>query len=106
MTLTVWGPAGSSTATQIACVRAYDVPKANFAAAPGRGVAPLQVNFADKSKGSVTAWAWDFGDTRFSNEQNPVHTYADPGVYIAKLTVAGPAGTSTKVKRVSVRKPR
>jgi PKD repeat protein len=84
----------------------YAVPKSGFAAAPGRGVAPLRACFADKSKGSITAWAWDFGDTQSSNERNPVHVYPVAGAYTAKLTVTGPLGSNTKIKRVSVSKRR
>jgi|GEM_PF-1436960 len=32
-------------------------------------------------------YAWDFGDSTFSSEENPVHTYATPGDYIVKLRI-------------------
>jgi PKD repeat protein len=106
VTLTVTGPGGTSTVTQAACINAYAVPKANFTAAPKRGVAPLQVNFADKSKGSITGWMWDFGDNQTSDEQHPVHTYTNAGTHSATLTVTGPVGTSTKTQKVSVKTPK
>jgi PKD repeat protein len=31
-------------------------------------------------------YLWDFGDGFNSNEQNPTHTYAQAGIYLAKLT--------------------
>jgi len=35
----------------------------------------------------IIAWAWDFGDGGTSNEQNPTHLYAAPGLYTVTLTV-------------------
>ncbi len=53
-----------------------------------------QVSFKDESRGKVSNWHWDFGDGRFSSEQNPVHQYTKPGKYIVVLDVEGPAGKS------------
>lgn len=106
VSLTVRGPAGSSTTTRTTCINAFAVPRASFTAAPGRGAAPLKVHFADSSQGSISAWAWDFGDMQTSNERSPVHIYTVPGAYTAKLTVTGPLGSSTKIKKVSVSKRR
>ena len=43
-------------------------------------------SFMDNSIGA-TAWYWDFGDGTTSTEQNPVHTYAQPGQYIVRDSV-------------------
>ena len=43
---------------------------------------------------SLTNWYWDFGDGTTSTLQNPVHTYASPGVYTVCLTVEGTNGTT------------
>ncbi|MFM9951680.1 MAG: PKD domain-containing protein [Saprospiraceae bacterium] len=45
--------------------------------------------FQDYSLGAVNSWLWNFGDGNTSSEQNPTHTYADPGIYIVTLTVNG-----------------
>ena len=37
--------------------------------------------------GSLTRFAWDFGDGQTSTEANPSHTYAAPGTYAVRLTV-------------------
>ena len=37
--------------------------------------------------GSLTRFAWDFGDGQTSTEANPSHTYAAPGSYPVRLTV-------------------
>jgi hypothetical protein len=52
------------------------------------------VAFKDESTGQITAWHWDFGDGTTSTEQNPQHTYKDPGNYIVVLDIEGPAGQS------------
>ncbi|MCF8258963.1 MAG: PKD domain-containing protein, partial [Flavobacteriales bacterium] len=38
--------------------------------------------------GSLTDWAWDFGDGSGSNVQNPTHVYASPNTYDVTLTVS------------------
>ncbi len=52
------------------------------------------VAFKDMSYGNVTKWTWDFGDDKYSNEQNPMHQYEKPGEMIVVLTIEGPDGTS------------
>lgn len=47
----------------------------------------LTVSFTDLSAGPVNAWAWDFGDGNTSSEQNPVHVFADTGLYTVQLLV-------------------
>jgi len=69
----------------------------------------LTVTFSDASSdvdGHVQSWYWDFGDGTTSNQQNPVHTYADSGAYVVTLTVMDDAGeTGTVSKQVSVHLP-
>ena len=62
------------------------------------GTAPLTVNFTDQSAGDITSWSWDFGDGATSTEQNPTHTYIEPGTYTVSLTVTGPGGSDTETK--------
>jgi PKD repeat protein len=50
--------------------------------------AGLTVNFQDQSVGNATEWQWDFGDGHYSNEQNPVHTYAEAGFYNVCFTIS------------------
>jgi PKD repeat protein len=55
----------------------------------------LPVQFTDQSDpvgGSITSWAWDFGDpasgvNNTSTLQNPTHTYTTPGNYTVVLNV-------------------
>ena len=52
----------------------------------------LEMHFHDESWSmngeEPDSWSWDFGDGSTSNEQNPVHLYAEEGVYTVCLTIA------------------
>lgn len=54
------------------------------------------VSFTDQSVGG-TFWLWDFGDGNTSTQRNPIHTYADTGVYNVILTVIGQTGCASSV---------
>jgi hypothetical protein len=47
------------------------------------------VDFTDESQADepILEWAWDFGDEGTSIEQNPTHSYAEPGIYLVTLTI-------------------
>src|SRR5262245_27973630 len=51
-------------------------PVAKFTASAARGRLPLTMAFSDASTGSITAWAWVFGDGTRSTEQSPTHAYS------------------------------
>lgn len=70
-------------------------PVADFTATPASGQAPLNVSFTDTSTApgsSLASWSWNFGDGATSNQQNPAHVFAQPGVYSVSLTVANALG--------------
>jgi PKD repeat protein len=67
-------------------------PIASFSGDPASGRVPLQVQFADESRGDPTSWLWDFGDGSTSAEQNPTHTYPKHGSYTVSLTAANELG--------------
>lgn len=48
---------------------------------------PLQVSFMELSSGNASSFIWDFGDNTMAFEPNPVHTFAQQGVYNVCLTV-------------------
>lgn len=58
--------------------------------------------FLDLSAGVINAWYWTFGDGTSSQEQNPVHSFAEQGQYEVCLTVYGPECQSTWCAFVSV----
>ncbi|MBP1928166.1 PKD repeat protein [Methanolinea mesophila] len=73
-------------------------PVAEFSANQTSGDAPLIVLFTDESTGDPTSWAWNFGDSETSDEQNPVHTYAAAGNYTVTLTASNSAGNDDETK--------
>jgi hypothetical protein len=69
-------------------------PVAVATATPTMGAAPLTVQFdgsqstVDSVFGGTIFYDWNFGDqTVGSNEVSPVHTYTEPGTYVAILRV-------------------
>jgi PKD repeat protein len=66
----------------------------DFEGSPRAGYVPLTVTFTDKSPGTFSNWSWDFGDGNTSSLQDPVHTYAFPGVFSVNLTVCTDGGCS------------
>jgi PKD repeat protein len=56
------------------------------------GPVPLAVQFYDNSV-DAHAWNWNFGDGFTSTEQNPLHTYLQPGYYDVGIEVARGAQT-------------
>jgi gliding motility-associated-like protein len=60
-----------------------------------------KIKFLDQSSSDVLNWYWDFGDGNTSIEQNPLHTYADTGLYRVTLIVENKYGcTDTITKNV------
>jgi len=86
------GVVTSSNATLTVIVPA---PVPGFTAGPTSGAAPLNVSFTDTSSGSITSWAWVFGDGNMSTNQNPSDIYANPGAYTVQEIVSGPGGSRT-----------
>lgn len=100
--LTVTGLYGTDTGTKADyVVVSANPPVANFSGTPLTGTPGVVVNFTDESTtpaGSITSWAWNFGDGETSTEQSPSHTYAAVGTYTVELTVTGTEGTDSETK--------
>ena len=47
----------------------------------------FSVAVTDPGTGDVHTYAWDFGDTNTSTQQNPMHTYRDNGTFNVSVTV-------------------
>jgi len=64
------------------------------------GIIPFQVNFHDESGGSPTHWFWDFQNDGIydSNDQNPTHTYTEPGIYDVKLKISNETQVDSLIK--------
>jgi PKD repeat protein len=52
---------------------------------------PLTVSFTDQSVNAAGIWYWNFDDGGSSTAQNPVHTYAVPGIYNVELVIGDSA---------------
>ena len=61
--------------------------------------------FEDMTTGNVTERLWDFGDGNISTEQNPIHTYTDPGYYDVCLTTTNDCGSNVKCDVVLAKAP-
>jgi PKD repeat protein len=108
VSLTVGGANGcfGSTTDQ---VNVYRSPVGAIAPPPSVCAQTVAV-FTDSSLSSpgdpVTTWAWDFGDgSPGSSQQNPTHTYNQPGTYTVSLSVATahcPGTTGTRTITVNI----
>lgn len=77
-------------------------PNATFTATPTSGSAPLTVQFADTTYGTVTSRVWDFGDgSPTSTAVAPSHTYNAIGQYTASLTVSNANGSNTTTQVIN-----
>ena len=43
----------------------------------------------------INTWYWSFGDGTTSSQQNPVHSYSQPGTYLVTLTVTTDGGCTS-----------
>ncbi|MEO1438434.1 MAG: PKD domain-containing protein, partial [Bacteroidota bacterium] len=78
---------GTATAQVILSIQAP--PLANFSFIGGG----LNYNFTDLSTNDPDSWSWDFGDGNTSSAQNPMHSFAMPGIYTVCLTATNECGS-------------
>ena len=83
----------------ITCFQVSGTTTAVMSATPSTGVAPLLVTFDGSGSvspnGTVTSWAWSFGDGAFGTGPVTTHLYSNPGTYTASLTVTDNGGASS-----------
>lgn len=77
-------------------------PTAKLAANPTSGSAPLSVHFdgtqSSDPDGSITAYAWNFGDSTSGSGATADHTYSSAGSYTATLTVTDNQGVRSSAQ--------
>jgi PKD repeat protein len=76
-------------------------PVVDFTSDTDHVIQGTAVQFTDLTTGNpATSWTWEFpgGTPSESNEQNPLVTYNEYGVFDVTLTVVNPDGTDTETK--------
>jgi len=83
---------GDSTCTDTYCSTisvGINIPcQASFLIYPDSSNTSGTYHFIDTSTGNPSVWFWSFGDGSTSYQQNPVHTYQSPGLYLVCLTIS------------------
>lgn len=104
VTLTTTSSNGCSKSRTLP-VQVFGPPLADFAAENVcLGSVTYFDNLSTTPAGSfITAWAWDFGDTTYSNLENPTHYYSYPGSFNVSLICSNSNGCSdTLLKTITV----
>ena len=97
--LTVSGPGGSDTKTEVAYIQVVEPAIAAFSGTPTESTAPQTVAFSNSSSGVYDTCSWNFGDGGSSSDcVDPSHEYSIGGVFTVSLTVSGTGGSSTETK--------
>ena len=97
--LTVHNPRQRDAIRNIDLISVAVEPVPRFSGDILSGPAPLAVQFTDESSGTPVAWYWNFGDGETAEQQNPLHTFSQPGVYDVELTVANIFGNASLTKQ-------
>ena len=99
VTLTVTDNQGASTAVthQVTAIAPNQLPTAMFSASVSGLVATFSSAGSSDPDGTISSYAWDFGDGSTSSSQNPNHTYAAGGSYAVVLTVTDNDGGTNSV---------
>ncbi len=98
VTLTAISAAGQDVLVKTNYISVLTTPTANFTFTSSG----LTATFTSTSTGNPTSYLWNFGDGQTSTEQDPIHTYAQDGVYSVKLTVTNQCGTTMITKTVTI----
>lgn len=92
VSLLVTHPQGCQAQVEVVdMITAYGHPVVTFTNEPDSGCYPLEVTFINTTDPVFTnTCAWTFGDGGSATTCDPVHVYADPGVYTVSLDVISP----------------
>jgi PKD repeat protein len=96
VTLIAYNSEASDTETKTNYITVFST--ADFFAEPRTGYSTLSAQFIDLSKGNISSWYWDFGDSHFSTEQNPIHFYSSPGEYTVTLVASSSFNSDSETK--------
>jgi len=104
VTLSVRGPSGNHALRRPALVQVVQPLIAAFEFVSPGGVAPVTVQFLDRSSGA-SSWSWNFGDGRTSTAQNPSHRFTAGGTFQVRLTVGSQGRSATATVPVVIGEP-
>ena len=94
---------GTSSASRLVKVAPLAAPKAAFTAAANHLAVSFDGSTSTDADGSVTSYAWNFGDGTTGSGRTASHTYADGGTYTVTLVVTDDSGlTGTTSSQVTV----
>jgi len=100
VSLTVTDPEGlTNTTTRSVTVAANQAPVAAFASVVNLHQADFDAAAATDPDGTVTGYAWDFGDGTTGTGQTASHDYGHAGVFTVALTVTDDQGSTNTVSR-------
>jgi PKD repeat protein len=78
-----------------------EIPSAAFTFEPAKptegGAVKFDAEGSEDPDGSITEYAWDFGDGTEGSGEKPEHAYANPGLYTVKLTVTDSSAQEASV---------
>jgi PKD repeat protein len=101
VSLQVSNSTGSDLAVQNDLVLISTVPTAAFSQVTDG----LRAEFTNTSSNALS-YVWDFGDgSTNSTDTNPVHDYANDGIYTVVLTTNNDCGTSTTTATITISTP-
>lgn len=100
--LTVFAANTGCPNTDSTTVQVLQSPVPDFGISDVDGCAPLTVSFSDSSQ-YMDYYTWHFDDGNTSSQPNPVHTFADTGLYRVCLTGENIAGCLSDTLCQSIR---
>lgn len=94
--------AGAASEPQSMMFSTNKFPKAQFSYSPEEAVVKQEVTFdaamSTDPDGTITQYAWEFGDGGTAEDMEATHSYALPGEYTVTLTVTDNEGATKKMK--------
>jgi len=101
VTLVATGFGLSDSITKIVAVN--PPPIADFEFTGNGSHAPAWIVFTNKSRYATKyKYFWDFGDSTYSNLDNPIHTYKHPGIHTITLEATRDDLTNTVSKAITI----
>jgi gliding motility-associated-like protein len=93
--LVVRNSSGANGITKEAYITVFPSPVVSFAANITTACLPAAIDFtgnATTAEGTISGYQWNFGDGATSIDQNPEHSYTDPGYYNVYLQATSSNG--------------